>query len=275
MNYVEITINVQNIEQDKEILISFFNEIGFESYVEEEDKLLAYINIKDYDEEKLLELQNLDNLNFDFEKKIIEDQNWNAVWESNFEAVEIAGKCYVRAPFHKKNNDIPYEIIIEPKMAFGTAHHETTSLIIEMMFDMDFEKKSVLDMGCGTGILAILASKLGSTEILAIDNDEWAYNNTIENCEKNNILNIGVKLGDAGLIKSQTFDIIIANINRNVLLNDLKNYVTCLNSNGKIILSGFYERDVDSIKNCAEKLNLNYEKKIVKNNWCSLLFNMG
>lgn len=275
MNYVEITINVQNIEQDNEILISFFNEIGFESYVEEEDKLLAYINIKDYDEEKLLELQNLDNLNFDFEKKIIEDQNWNAVWESNFEAVEIAGKCYVRAPFHKKNNDIPYEIIIEPKMAFGTAHHETTSLIIEMMFDMDFEKKSVLDMGCGTGILAILASKLGSTEILAIDNDEWAYNNTIENCEKNNILNIGVKLGDAGLIKSQTFDIIIANINRNVLLNDLKNYVTCLNSNGKIILSGFYERDVDSIKNCAEKLNLNYEKKIVKNNWCSLLFNMG
>jgi len=274
MNYLEFTYYISTEIIEKDILIARLAKIGFDSFVDTETGFQAYVSEKQYDENKT------DDLNFEFsknfksspEKKIIEDQNWNAEWEKNFEAVIIKEKCSVRAPFHEKPKNIEFDIIIEPKMSFGTAHHETTSMMIELLLEMDLKYKDVLDMGCGTGVLAILASKIGAKNILAIDNDEWAFNNTIENIEKNNVSNIEILLGDAALLQDKKFDVIIANINRNILLADIKNYAPCLKENGYLLMSGFYEKDLELIKKAAEKVNIKLSNFISKNNWVAVVF---
>jgi ribosomal protein L11 methyltransferase len=180
-------------------------------------------------------------------------------------------RCSVRAPFHSKPS-VEYDIVIEPKMSFGTGHHETTHMMIQHILATDFTNKSVLDMGCGTGVLAILAEKRGATLIEAIDIDEWCYLNSVENCSRNSCQNITVSKGDAQLLDTKVFDVIIANINRNILLNDIPQYVACLNPNGLLFLSGFYEQDIPAIQELCTMHSLVLEGQILRNKWVALKF---
>ena len=267
MEYFEIRIHPAS-EEKQEILTSLLAEVNFESFVETEDELLAYIQAHNYVREKVKQLCN--QFEVKFTEKQIPDQNWNAEWEKNFEPVLIAEKCYIRAPFHAPRPDYPFEIIIEPKMSFGTAHHETTALMIEVMMQMDFMGKKVLDMGCGTGILAILAYKMGAAEVEAIDNDPWAYNNAMENMKKNNVTAMTVKMGDVDAAGSG-YDILLANINRNVLISHLPEYSKCIKK-GELLMSGFYEEDLAMIRQAAELNAFVFDKHITKNRWVAARF---
>ena len=197
--------------------------------------------------------------------------NWNEEWEKNFEPIDVDRKCHVRAPFHEKTN-AEYDIVIEPKMSFGTGHHETTHMMIQHILETDFNGKKTLDMGCGTAILAILAEMKGAEPIDAIDIDNWCYLNSIENAERNNCKHISVYEGDASLLAGKNYDIIIANINRNILLNDMEHYVNCLNANGTLFLSGFYTEDIPVITESCTKNGLSYVKQFERNNWVALKF---
>jgi ribosomal protein L11 methyltransferase len=274
MNYIELNVKTLAVTPLSEILIVELGEIGFESFVENEEGFLAYIQENEFDEKKIVELQIIKTNPsiFTYTFQIVEDENWNAIWESNYEPVVIKNKCGIRAPFHPENKDVEYDLIIEPKMSFGTAHHETTSNMIEFLLEEDLKGKSVLDMGCGTSVLAILAAKRGSSKVFAIDNDEWAYNNSLENILKNNEPEINVILGDANSLTNLYFDVIIANINRNILLNDIKFYANSLNDNGILLMSGFYEQDIPAIKEECGKYNLNFDRYISKNNWVAIRF---
>jgi ribosomal protein L11 methyltransferase len=260
-------------ELGSEILIAELGELPFESFVESEYGITAYIQKSLWNSEVLKDLYILNSPEFTISYTIeeIEQVNWNEEWEKNFEAIDVDGKCHVRAPFHEKKNT-EFEIIIEPKMSFGTGHHETTHMMIQHLLDMDVSGLKTLDMGCGTAILAILAEMKGAKPIDAIDIDNWCYLNSIENCERNNCSNITVYEGDASLLQDKKYDLIIANINRNILLNDMQSYVDCLNENGTILFSGFYEEDIPFInESCLEK-GLTYVKKIQRNNWVSLKY---
>lgn len=271
MDYIELLceISAENTQEIIEILIAELNEIAYESYHESENKLNAYILEKHFDLDKIKQLQvnNIPNVDIKYSHKVIKTQNWNAVWEKNFEPIMVGDKCLIRAPFHESKSNIEYEIIIEPKMSFGTGHHETTFLMIKTILELDCKNKIVLDMGCGTGVLAILASFKGAKEITAIDIDEWAYNNTLENIEKNNCSNINVFQGDASLLINQQFDLIIANINRNILLEDIKHYAHVLKSGGILLLSGLYDKDLSMIRNEAFDHNIDYISHYEKHNW--------
>lgn len=273
MDYIELNCKIQPLEQGREVAISFLGDIGFESFVEHEEGVFAYIPVARF---SLKEVEQLfdgikEFYNFTFIFKEIKDQNWNAVWENNFQPVLVLEKCLIRAPFHQTVQGVDYDIIIEPKMSFGTAHHETTQLMIEFILETTMLDKKVLDMGCGTGVLAILAYKCGAAEVTAIDNDNWAYENSLENFSRNNIPAQNVKLGDAGILgNNPEFDIIIANINRNILSNDLATYVKKLNLGGVLFLSGFYIDDIAVLMQIAEKLNLKLKSKKNKNNWAAL-----
>jgi ribosomal protein L11 methyltransferase len=260
-------------ELGSEILIAELGELPFESFTESEYGITAYIQKSLWNTNVLDDLFILNSPEFTISYTIeeIEQVNWNEEWEKNFEAIDVDGKCHVRAPFHTKSN-AQYEIIIEPKMSFGTGHHETTHMMIQHLLEMDVTGLKTLDMGCGTAILAILAEMKGAKPIDAIDIDNWCYLNSIENCERNNCSNITVFEGDASLLKNKKYDLIIANINRNILLNDMQCYVDCLNKNGTILFSGFYEEDIPFInESCIEK-GLTYVKKIQRNNWVSLKY---
>lgn len=273
MEYVELACTpIEGEHNSFELLTAILGELGFESFVEEDDKLLAYIPQTQFDESLLQSELLTSTCNFSYSWSVIPDRNWNAVWEENFEPVTIEGKCHIRAPFHPSNPDIEYEIIIEPKMSFGTAHHETTAMMIKYLLELNFRNKKVLDMGSGTGVLAILAAMRGSTDITAIDIDEWAYNNAIENIQRNNTEYISVLLGDASLLKDQEFNVIIANINRNILLNDIPVYAECLSGNGQLLLSGFYIEDLDAIKACAGSEGLVFISHKEQNRWVAACF---
>ncbi|HOY38603.1 MAG: 50S ribosomal protein L11 methyltransferase [Bacteroidales bacterium] len=271
MNYIELSIETTSLPEIlPEILIANLSQIGFESFVHESAVLLAYIPEKNYNG---LKTENLLSPYFvNYFTKLIPEKNWNTEWEQNFKPVVISDKIYIRATFHKKEN-YPYELIIEPKMSFGTGHHETTSMMCELMLQTDFRKKNVLDMGCGTGILAVLASKLGATQVLAIDNDEWAYNNTLENIKLNDVTNVQCSLGDISAIEKELFHVVLANINMNVLKNDIATYAKHLKSKGMLLLSGFYDSDINEILAAANASGLVLQDKIVKNNWaaCNLI----
>jgi ribosomal protein L11 methyltransferase len=277
MDYFEYEILIHPFSEEKaEILVAKLSEIDFESFEITESGLKAYIPKNLFSERNIGET--IENIQFQgtsisYNSKIIKAQNWNTIWESNFEPIYIEDKIMVRAPFHKPEGRFKHEIIIEPKMSFGTGHHETTSLMMEQMLNLDFNNKTVLDIGCGTGILAILAAKLGAKDITAIDFDEWAYENSIENFERNKCSFIKPILGDATKIPDNKFDVILANINRNVLLTDIKIYSEFLKPNGHLILSGFYNIDVSKIKQDTEKQNLIYCSEKYKNNWavCSFI----
>lgn len=266
--YIEYTFIVSPVQPTSDILIAELGEIGFESFVENEDGVLAYIQKNDWEESRIDEVEILKNENFEISYKIkeIEQENWNATWEENFKPIQVDNACVVRAPFHDAPN-VDYDIVIEPKMSFGTGHHETTFMMLKHILENDFTGKSVLDMGSGTGVLAILAAMKGATPVEAIDIDNWCYLNAKENVERNGFPNIQVLEGDASLLKSKKFDVIIANINRNILLADIPVYAKSLNSGGSLFLSGFYQEDLSMITSKCEEHSLNFEKKIEKNNW--------
>jgi ribosomal protein L11 methyltransferase len=271
--YLGYYFKVQPLQPAVEILIAQLGYAGFESFVETEEGVTAYIQKEDYHDKILNDIQILDSDEFDisFISEDIEQVNWNQEWEKNFNPIIVDDKCSVRAPFHEKP-DTAYDIIIEPKMSFGTGHHETTHMMIQHILKNDFEGKSVLDMGCGTGVLAILAEMKGAKPLDAIDFDNWCYLNSLENVERNHCKHISVEEGDASLLLGRHYDIVIANINRNILLNDMKTYASTLNSNGILFVSGFYKEDIPSIVSECEKYNLKHVDTLERNNWVALKF---
>jgi len=274
MSYIELNFNISPLQPAAEILVAELSDLGFESFVEEEQGLKAYIKDQDFNEESLKDLFVLQSPEFQisYSVKNIADENWNAKWESDYDSVIIDNRCYIRAPFHKAKPEIEFEILIEPKMSFGTAHHETTAQMIQLLLDEDVEGKAVLDMGCGTAILAILAKMKNAATVHAIDNDEWAYNNSVENVQRNNFTEIIVEQGDAALLKDRTFDVILANINKNILLADMEIYANSMPSGAIIMFSGFYKNDLEDIKSRALMCGLQYIMHIYKNDWVAAKF---
>ena len=274
MIYTEAYFKISPLQPAMEILIAELSDLGFESFIEEEEGLKAYIQGDDFSVEALSDLFVLQNTEFtiSYKLKIIPEENWNAKWESDYDSVLIDHRCYIRAPFHPSKPEVEFEILIEPKMSFGTAHHETTSQMIQLLMDEDVTNKSVLDMGCGTAVLAILAKLKKADKVVAIDNDEWAYNNALENVNVNGFSDIIVQQGDASLLQDQTFDLILANINKNILLADMKSYSNVLLNGGVILFSGFYENDLNDIKTKALECGLSYKTQLVDNNWVAAKF---
>lgn len=271
--YLGYHFTIEPKEPGTEILIAELGETAFESFVETDRGLSAYIQ-KDLWSDGLLDNINIlksgeFTISYDFEE--IEQVNWNEEWEKNFEPIEVDNTCCVRAPFHEKK-DVKYDIVIEPKMSFGTGHHETTFMMIQHLLETNLEGKKTLDMGCGTAILAILAEMKGAKPIDAIDIDNWCYLNSIENAERNNCIHITVYEGDASLLAGKKYDVIIANINRNILLNDMQQYTDCLNENGQLLLSGFYEEDIPAIDSSCTGKGLTLVAKHKKNNWVALKY---
>lgn len=273
--YIAYHFSVAPKEPGTEILLAELGELAFDSFVETEEGLSAYIQEHEHTDDILNDIYILQNDEFTISYKIeeIEQINWNEEWEKNFDPIDVDGICYVRAPFHESKN-AEYEIVIEPKMSFGTGHHETTFMMMKHILNMDVTNKEVLDMGCGTAILAILALMKGAKHADAIDIDNWCYLNSIENAERNNITNISVFEGDAALLnnKIDTYDIVIANINRNILLNDMEAYTKTLKQNGTILFSGFYTEDIAAIEQEANKNQLFLVDTLTRNNWASLKF---
>lgn len=271
--YIGYQFKVTPLQPGTEILIAELGYAGFESFVETEEGVTAYIQKEEWNDAILDDIYILKSeefeISFTFEE--IEQINWNEEWEKNFNPIIVDGLCSVRAPFHEKP-DTTYDIIIEPKMSFGTGHHETTHMMIQHILKNDFKDKSVLDMGCGTGVLAILAEMRGAKSIDAIDYDNWCYLNSLENVERNNCKHITVLEGDASLLKTQKYDTIIANINRNILLNDMGAYVNCLNTNGTLFVSGFYNDDIPAIEEECNKYELTCVEILERNNWVALKF---
>ncbi len=272
MNYIEYKFTISPLEPWREIFLALLSECGFESFTDEDKGLNAYVRKTDEDEQCILNRINvLHDAKITFERNEIEQQNWNAEWESNFHPILVNNQCYIRAEFHESKPEIPYEIIIQPKMSFGTGHHETTHLMVEYILETDFEGKDVLDMGCGTSILAILAKMKGASYVEAIDIDEWSVENSTENAERNGV-ELTVQLGDASLLGDRNFDVILANIQRNILLEDIPKYIQALNLTGELILSGLMEHDFEDIKSKCEENGLIFVSKKQRNEWIALKF---
>ena len=273
MIYVSYHFKTTPLQPAVDILIAELGYVGFESFVETENGLNAFIQKKDWHQEILENIQILNSTDFDiqYSSEEIEQMNWNAEWEQNFEPITVDDQCTVRAPFHE-DPSTKYDIIIEPKMSFGTGHHETTHMMIQHILKQDISGKTVLDMGCGTGVLAILAEMKGGSKIDAIDIDRWCFLNSLENVERNGCQNITVYEGGASLLQGKCFDMILANINRNILLRDLDRYISCLNSGGLLVLSGFYTADIPQITSICDRYMLKLIEKLERNNWVSLKF---
>ena len=267
MNYVEL--NIACSEELAEILVAELAEYPFESFVIEIDALKAYIpheRMADcYDRvEALLARYGVGEHHY----IVIESQNWNALWESNFPPVEVDGVVAIRAPFHEPYPDYRFDIVITPKMSFGTGHHATTYLMSRTTASRDFTGKRVLDMGSGTGVLAIIAAKCGAESVDAVDIDEWAYENCVENCAENGVGDkVAAYLGDVRQIHGKKYDAILANINRNILLGDMPHYVESLNEGGELIMSGILEGDISTIRSRAEGLGLTFVNSDLKDEW--------
>ena len=273
MIYLAYHFVVKPLIPATEILIAELGYAGFESFVETETGVTAYIQKEDWFQDILEEVQILSSQEFEitFTIEEVEQVNWNAEWESNFNPIQVDGQVSIRAPFHE-NPGLEYDIVIEPKMSFGTGHHETTHMMVQQLLGLDLKDKKVLDMGCGTGILAIFSEMKGAGPIDAIDIDNWCYLNSLENVERNNCNHITVYEGDASLLEGKQYDVIITNINRNILLNDMAAYARCLNPKGVLLLSGFYEEDIEVIEQECQKYMLKLAGKLEKNKWVSLKF---
>lgn len=270
--YIAYDFNVSPKEPATEMLIAQLGYVGFESFVEQDNGVTAYIQKQEWNS-KILEdvfLLHSNEFNIIFEHNEIAQTNWNEEWEKNFNPIQVDDLVSIRAPFHT-NPSLQFDIVIEPKMSFGTGHHETTHMMVQHLLALDLDTKKVLDMGCGTGILAIFAEMKGAKPIDAIDIDSWCYENSLENIQRNNCNHITVYEGDASLLKEK-YDVIIANINRNILLSDMKTYTDCLNENGVLLLSGFYKEDIVIIEDEVNKHGLTFETMIQRNNWVALKY---
>ena len=274
--YIEYNFTVSPKEPGTEILIAELGFAGFESFVENEDGVVAYIQQQEWSPEILesIAILNSDEFSISFEQKEVAQTNWNSEWEKNFEPIQVDELVSIRAPFHE-DKKLQFDIVIEPKMSFGTGHHETTHMMIQHLLEIDLEEKKTLDMGCGTGILAIFAEMKGAKPLDGIDIDNWCYLNSIENAERNNCKHISFYEGDASLLVDQEYDVIIANINRNILLNDMETYSQRLLHNGILLLSGFYKEDIPVIDEEVSKHGLTLEKTLERNNWVSLKYIKG
>jgi ribosomal protein L11 methyltransferase len=272
--YIEYNFTVSPKEPATEILIAELGLVGFESFIENENGVTGYIQKKDWNTAILEEvfILNSDEFSIEYKQNEVAQTNWNAEWEKNFQPIQVDDFVSIRAPFHK-NPNLKYDIVIEPKMSFGTGHHETTHMMVRHLLQLDLEHKKVLDMGCGTGILAIFAEMKGAQPIDAIDIDTWCYENSLENVARNNCEHISVFKGDSALLMNRKYDVIIANINRNILLSDMEVYANCIQEKGVLLLSGFYQEDISIIDVEASKYNLKLETFIEKNNWVALKFN--
>ncbi len=280
MNYIEVSFQIERLDSAgistdmvRDILVAELGAIFFESFVHTDEGLQAYIQESDFNLSTVQDLYIFDNIDFEIsmQVKVIAQQNWNAEWEKSFSPINIMGKCMVRAPFHDKE-DIDYDILIEPKMSFGTGHHETTFQMISHLLDINVHEMRVLDMGCGTGVLAILACMKGAKSITAIDIDEWAFKNTLENVRKNKCSQIIVKQGGTEQMGYLYYDLILANINRNILIHDMEAYVQSMSSGSRIIFSGFYTSDIRFINEKARESGLRLLRQSEKNLWASLVY---
>ncbi len=276
MNYKELVFKIKSSESyHKDVLIAALGEINYDTFEETEDGFKAYINESDFNEDLLKTSLKVysDELEFSYEVNHVEQQNWNEVWESNFEPIEIKDQVYVRATFHQPKPAFKYEIVIDPKMSFGTGHHQTTAMIMEYLLETDVQNKTVLDMGCGTAILAILASKLGAKSLMAIDYDSVCYDSTLENATLNNINNLKALCGSKEVIPNEKYEVILANINRNILLDQIERYAEVLADGGEIFFSGFYEEpDLNMITEEANKYGINYVSHKKKDLWVAAKF---
>ncbi|MDA8970176.1 50S ribosomal protein L11 methyltransferase [Flavobacteriaceae bacterium] len=270
--YIAYHFNVSPKEPATEMLIAQLGYVGFESFVEQDHGVTAYIQKQEWNS-KILDdvfLLHSNEFNITFEHNEIVQTNWNEEWEKNFNPIQVDDLVSIRAPFHA-NPLLQFDIVIEPKMSFGTGHHETTHMMVQHLLALDLDTKKVLDMGCGTGILAIFAEMKGAKPIDAIDIDRWCYENSLENIQRNNCNHITVYEGDASVLKEK-YDVIIANINRNILLSDMKTYTDCLNENGVLLLSGFYKEDIVIIEDEVTKHGVTFETMIQRNNWVALKY---
>ena len=247
MNYLQLNFKVDNTDF-QQMLIAELAQIEFEGFEEQSEQLVAFIAQNLFDQQALTDILERYKALFvvDYVQVVVEKTNWNALWESNYEPIVVGDVCLIRAPFHEIVQKYRYELIIEPKMSFGTGHHDTTAMMVEQLLKLDVSNKTVMDMGCGTGILGIFASMLGAKTVVGIDNEVWAIENTKENCERNGIKNFEAILGTANEIEG-SFDIFLANINKNIILNDLQAYVDATNLGGFLVCSGFLVRDIEDI----------------------------
>lgn len=269
--YLEFNFKINPLQPWNEILMAELIEIGFDSFTEEHDGILGYIPTNLFDENALKELPLLNSSDVSITYTFAEmpNINWNEEWEKNFSPINVEDKVLIRAEFHDSNPEM-HEIIIQPKMSFGTGHHPTTHLMIQQMLDMNFDNQTVLDMGCGTSVLAIYAKQRGAKEVVAIDIDEWSVENSIENAARNQV-ELKISQGTADNLGGQNFDTILANINRNILISDIPTYVSVLNQGGSLLLSGLCFFDVDDILEVCTEQNLTLERKLQREEWVSLL----
>lgn len=273
MKTLEYTFTMPSSDIQHDMLTTMLAEIGFDSFMDDDYVLKAYRSAENRDD-TAIEALLTDPAFFGVHLLKVEempDKDWNELWEASYQPVVVNERCRVRAPFHEPDSHYEFDLVIEPKMSFGTANHETTAQIIQLMLETDFQKKTVLDMGSGTAVLAILAKKLGSAHTVAIDNDEWAYRNAFTNCELNGISDIEIVLGDALSINGK-FDVVLANINRNILLRDMHYYADAMNPSAHIFFSGFYTEDLESIKAEASRCGLHYLRHLSRNNWVAAEF---
>lgn len=273
MDFIEVSIVASPDYTD--ILIAELGELGYDTFQETENGFQAYISEDQYSEEALREVLERYSFagEFPFQTQTIAKQNWNEEWEKNFEPLFIGDKVSVRADFHPRPQEAEYDIVITPKMSFGTGHHETTTLMIENQLTLSHVGKRVLDMGCGTGILAIMAEQLGAREVLAVDIEDWTVENAHENAARNNCQTLEIRLGDASVLAGEApFDLILANINRNVLLADMPVYSHLLLPQSPLVLSGFYTEDLPLLQEKAAEHGLAFESMREKNNWVSAIF---
>jgi len=276
MIYEEFTITIpQGIkEEESEIIIALLSQMAFESFATEDNAIKAYIPQKDVDEDLFNEIikQIEEIFKIELERNVIPDENWNKEWEKDFEPIFINENCVIHLPSHKINPLPEYDILIQPDMAFGTGHHATTFLIASLLFEEKIYNKTICDAGCGSGVLSILSSKLGAKEVFAYDIDNWSYQSTKKNIKLNKVKNIKVALGDKRQIKNKNFDILIANINRNILLDDVEIFVATLQKKSILIVSGFYDEDLSIIEKNFTKYNLKLSKFNVKDHWITAVF---
>lgn len=273
MKTFEFTFTQPTSDIQHDMLTTMLGDLGFDSFMDDDMGMKAYCTEEQRDDqavEELLRMEVFSGVRL-LTVEEMPDKDWNELWESSYQPVVVNERCRVRAPFHEPDPSFEFDLVIEPKMSFGTANHETTAQIITLMLETDFQGKEVLDMGSGTAVLAILAKKLGAAKTVAIDNDEWAYRNAFTNVALNGINDIEIVLGDASAIKG-TFDVVLANINRNILLRDMHCYVDAMRPQANIFFSGFYEEDLQSIKEEATRLGLSYKRHLAKNRWVAAEF---